>query len=170
MALLDRMVRAAKLDPNVYEEVEADKSATLQAALVVIITAVAVGVGGLRDGGGAGLIGGVVVGLLAWVVWAWLSYIIGTKMFPEAETQADWGQLARTMGFAHSPRVLGVLGIIPYVGAIIGLIVFFWVWACMIVAVRQALDYKSTWRAAGVTFLGFAINVAAFIVLRLVVG
>ncbi|MBM3926326.1 MAG: hypothetical protein FJ320_10160 [SAR202 cluster bacterium] len=168
MALLDRMVRAAKMDPNLYEEVEADKSATTQAALVVIITAIALGIGAITDVGWGGLIAGILGGLVAWVIWAWLTYIIGAKIFPESTTEANWGQLARTMGFAHTPRVFGILGIIPVVGIIVGIIVFFWVWACMIVAVRQALDYKSSLRAALVTFLGFAVNIALFIILRAV--
>ncbi len=125
MALVDRMVRAAKLDPNLYEEGVADKSAAMQAAFVMIITAIAVGVGSLLDVGWGGLVAGILGGLAAWSLWAWLSYLIGAKMFPEAQTEADWGQLARTMGFAHSPRILGIFGIIRVMAGIIGVIDFF---------------------------------------------
>ena len=42
---INRIIRACKLDSNLYEEVEADKSATTQAAIVVVLSILALGVG-----------------------------------------------------------------------------------------------------------------------------
>ena len=44
--LVNRMIRAAMLDSRLYEEVEHDRSATSQAMQVVIIVALASGIGG----------------------------------------------------------------------------------------------------------------------------
>lgn len=161
MALLNRMLRAAKLEVSLYEEVEADQAATGQAALVVILGALAMGLGSVGEAGWLGLILGVVVGFIGWAIWAWLNYFLGARVFPEPQTGANWGQLARSMGFAYTPRLIAVLGLLPspQLRAIVSLVAAVWSWIAMVIGVRQALDYKSTWRAIGVTFLGFIINV-----------
>lgn len=156
--LFQRMIGAARLDVNTYEEVERDTSATQQALVVVILAAVASGIGGLDDGG-AGLIGGVIVGIVGWAVMAAIIYFVGTRIFGTAETQADWGQLARTLGFAYTPSLLNVLGFIPVVEWIVAIVVFVWGIAATIIAIRQALDF-STGRAVGtaiVSWIGVAI-------------
>lgn len=170
MTLLKRLVRAAKLEVSLYEEVEADQKATRQAILVVVAGSLATGIGSLTEGGWLGLLIGIVVGLIGWAVWAWLNYFLGTRLFKEAQTEADWGQLARTMGFAYTPRLLVLLNLIPIpvFRALIFLGVTVWSWIAMVIAVRQALDYKSTLRAVAVTLLGFLVNIAVLIVVQVV--
>ena len=153
--MIDRMIRAAKLQVGLYEEVEADKTATKQAVFVVVIVALASGVGSLSVAGVGGIFAGVVVGLLGWALWAWITYFIGTSILRTAETHADWGQLARTLGYAQSPGVLKVFGVVPGIGPFIFLAVSTWQFVAMIIAIRQALDFTSTWRAVGVAALGF---------------
>jgi hypothetical protein len=163
----DRILRAAKLDVHLYEEVEADRSATSQALAVVLLAGVATGIGAISESQPLALLVLVTDTILTWVLWAWLNYLIGTKLLSEPQTEADWGQLLRTMGFAYTPRVLAVLTIIPAlllvdksadiaVGVII-LVLIVWTWVAMVIAVRQALDYKSTLRAAAVTLAGIFI-------------
>ncbi|MCI0846668.1 MAG: YIP1 family protein [Chloroflexi bacterium] len=149
------MIGAAKLDVDTFEEVEADTSATKQAMLVVVIVAVATGIGLVATGGLSGVILGIVVGLGGWAAWAWITFYIGTKLLPTADTQADWGQLARTLGFAQSPGVFKVVGLVPGVGLVIFALAAIWQLVAMIIAIRQALDYTSTWRAIGVALIGF---------------
>jgi len=48
-----------------------------------------------------------------------------------------------------------VLGVVPVVGGIIFLVASVWMLVAMVIAVRQALDYTSTWRAIGVVLLSF---------------
>lgn len=170
MAFPDRLWRAARLEVNLYEEVEADSKATRQAMLVVIMGSLATGIGSLTEGGWLGLVFGILVGLVGWVVWAWLNYFLGARLFREPQTHADWGQLARTMGFAYTPRLLAVLSLIPIPSllALVFLGVAVWSWVAMVIAVRQALDYKSTTRAVGVTLLGFVLNVAILVVVQVV--
>ena len=154
-SMVDRMIRASLLDVHIFEEVEADTSATRQALSVVVLAALATGVASLGTTGLGGLFVGVVVGIAGWAIWAWIVYLIGTKILPEPETHADWGQLARTLGFAQSPGILKVLGVVPVLGEIILFVVSVWMFAAMVIAVRQALDYTSTVRAIGVVLLGF---------------
>jgi len=136
----ERMIRAAKLDVNLYEEVEADKSAMGQAMAVVILSSVAAGIGTFGTMGFKGLVLGTVTALAAWYIWAFLTYFIGTRLLPEPQTKADYGELLRTIGFSSSPGVLRVVGIIPMLGAIVNLVVGIWTLAAMVIAVRQALD------------------------------
>lgn len=154
----DRMIGAAKLDPAIYEEVEADTGALGQALAVVLLSSLAAGIGSmLYLGFFAGLFLGTLSALLGWVVWAFLTWIIGTKLLPEAQTEADMGQLLRTIGFSAAPGMLRIFGIIPVIGGLIVLACNIWMLVAMVVAVRQALDYTSTWRAVGVCAIGFVI-------------
>ena len=149
------MIGAAKLDTAIFEEVEHDKSATKQAMLVVVLVALATGIGSLGTGGLAGLAVGIALGIVGWAVWAWITYLIGTTIFKTTETEANWGQLARTLAFAQSPGVLKVFGFIPVIGPLVFAIASIWQLVAMVIAIRQALDYTSTWRAVGVAVVGF---------------
>ena len=148
--ILSRMLGAALLRADAYEDVEADRSATLQAFLIVILVAVAAGVGVALSGDGdlvKGIISGIIRGVVSWAVWALGTMLVGTTILKTQETEADWGQLARTTGFAQTPGLLNVLIFIPVLGAILGILLIFWQIATMIIAVRQSLDYNSTLRA-----------------------
>ena len=116
-SILERVIGAALLKRDVYEEVEADTSATPTAAAIVVLSSIAGGIGGLGTTGAAGLVAGVVIGLAGWAAWALITYFIGTRMLPGPETKADWGQLARTLGFARAPALLLVFAAVPGIGA-----------------------------------------------------
>ena len=150
----ERMIRAAKLDVNLYEEVEADKSAMKQAMGVVVLSSLAAGIGSISMGIGY-LIVGTISALAGWFIWAYITFFIGTKILPEPQTKADHGELLRTIGFSSAPGVIRVLGIIPGFGKIIFMIAGVWMLIAMVIAVRQALDYKSTGRAIGVCVVGW---------------
>ena len=159
--MLGRMLGAARLNAGTFEDVEHDRGATLQALAVVIIVAIATGIGGLLGNENDILQGfgfGVVRGVLLWAVWALGIWIVGSTILRTSETNADWGQLARGTGFAQTPGILSILVFLP-AGGFITLAVFFWQWfpffAAMVVAVRQSLDYNSTLRAF------FAVLIAA---------
>ena len=169
-SLTDRMVRAAKLDVSLYEEVEADKGAMGQAMGVVILSSVAAGIGTIGITGIKGLFFGTIVALLGWFIWAFLTYFIGTRLLPEPQTKADHGELLRTIGFSSSPGVLRVLGIIPMLGAILNFIIGIWMLVAMVIAVRQALDYKSTWRAVGVCLIGWIVQIVIFALFFWLIG
>jgi hypothetical protein len=155
--LIDRMIRAAKLDVNLYEEVEADKGALGQAMTVVVISSVAAGLGSIAQGGIVNIFLTTVMALVGWYVWAYLTFLIGTKLLPEPQTRADHGELLRTIGFSSSPGVIRVLGIIPFLSGLVSFVAAIWMLVAMVIAVRQALDYRSTPRAIGVCLIGWVI-------------
>ena len=154
----DRMIRAAKLDVNLYEEVEADKNTMGQAMAVVVLSSAAAGIASFSITGVGGILMGTITALIGWYVWAFITYIIGTKLLPEPQTSADHGELLRTIGFSSSPGVIRILGIIPGLYWLVSIVASVWMLVAMIIAVRQALDYNSTLRAVGVCLIGWVIQ------------
>jgi hypothetical protein len=154
---VERVVRAAKLDATLYEEVENDTAANGQALAVVVLSSVAAGIG--AGAGARGLVLGTIASLLGWAFWAWITYLIGTRWLREPGTRADWNQLARTIGFAQAPGLLRVVGVIPFLQGLVFLITAIWTLVAVVVAVRQALDFTSTPRAVAVCFLGWLVQV-----------
>ena len=156
-SLQNRMIRAAKLDVQLYEEVEADQGATAQAMTVVILSALAAGIGS-ANAGLLGIVIGMIGALMGWYVWAFLTYFIGTKLLPEPQTRADHRELLRTIGFSSAPGLIRVLGIIPGLRNLLFLVAGIWMLVAMVIGVRQALDYTSTWRAIGVCGIGWVVQ------------
>ena len=172
--MLARMLGAARLSSDTFEDVERDSGATIQALLVVIIVAIVTGIGGILNDEIElldGLLIGVIRGLITWVVWALLTLLVGTTILKSEGTEADWGQIARGTGFAQTPGVLNILVVIPAVGGIISMLVLVWQLAAMVVALRQSLDYSSTWRAFFVVLIAaiplFIINAVLFSFLKI---
>lgn len=151
-SLVDRAIAAARLDSGVFEEVEADKSATSQAALIVLVVAIAQGIGSY-NGGVTSMIGSIIGALVGWVVWSAVTYFIGSTIF---KGTADIGELMRTLGFAQSAGVLYVLRIIPILGWLVWLIVTIWILVAGIIAIRQALDI-STGKAIVTAIIGWLV-------------
>ncbi|HWC05232.1 MAG TPA: YIP1 family protein [Methylomirabilota bacterium] len=169
-SLTERMLGAAKLDAATYEEVERDAAATPQALLVVVLANLAAGFGALRELGIGGLVGTTLVSLVGWAVWAFVTYFVGTRMLPGPRTQADVGQLLRTIGFSATPGLIRVLGIVPGLNWLVSFVASLWMLVAMVVAVRQALDYETTGRAVAVCAIGFVINIVVLVVLAKLLG
>ncbi len=167
-----RLIGAFALDTAIYEEVEADRTATGQALAVVVLSSLAAGIGsrGIQATSIQGIVFISVVALIAWAAWALVVFEIGSRLLPEPATRVDVGELLRTLGFATAPGMLRVLGIMS--SATIPVFVLSWLWmlAAMIVAVRQALDFTSTRRAIAVCVLGLALALAIALVLGLFFG
>lgn len=168
--LVDRMIRAARLDPSLYEEVEADDKATTQALIVVLLASICSGIGGAISqvltgqglgGVGIGLIGGSFSALISWLVWSFITYFIGTKVFGGT---ASYGELLRTIGFADSPSILLILSFIPLLGGLISFAVLIWGLVAMVVAVRQALDF-STGKAVLTCIVGWIVAVVLIVII-----
>ena len=166
---VNRIIRAGKLDVTLYEEVEHDKTAMGQAIGVIVLSSLAAGIGtfgiGLK-GMGINAIGAII----GWYIWAYLTYFIGTRFLAEPQTEADHGQLLRTIGFASAPGLLRVLGIVPGIRDIVFLLTSIWMLVAMVIAVRQALDYTSTLRAVGVCLLGWIVYAIIFLGIYFFIG
>ena len=153
-SFVERVIGAARLDSRIYEEVEHDRGATKQAAALVVLGSIAMGVVALGSGAVTDFLIGIAFGLVAWAAYAWLAYLIGTRLLAGPETSADWGELARALGFAQAPRLLLALGFVPVLGQIISFVVSIWLLVTTVVALRAALDF-GTGRAIGTAVLAW---------------
>ena len=153
-----RLIGAAMLDAGMYEGIEADTRTTSQAFAAVLLSSLAAGVGA-SDWFGArvtsfAIVSGIAV--LTWAAWAMLIHQIGTRLLPGPETEADWGQLLRTTGFAAAPGLLQVFGVVSQARGVVFGVTTAWMFAAMVVGVKHALDYQSTARAIVVCGIGLA--------------
>ncbi|HSD51351.1 MAG TPA: Yip1 family protein [Candidatus Methylomirabilis sp.] len=148
--MIERMKGAALLDIQTYEEVEADSTATGQAAGVVALVAVAQAIGGSSQGA-PGMLTGLLIAFVGWLIWSGVTYLIGDKILGGTAT---WGELLRTLGFAQTPGLLAFLGVIPGLGGLIRFVLSIWVLVAGIIAIRQALDF-STGKAVLTAVLGW---------------
>lgn len=167
---LRRMVRASLLDAEVYEEVEADPKAIRGALGTVVLSAVAAGIGSFDNGGAAAIFWSTVTALVGWYVWAWVTYGIGSRLLSTTATVTSHGELLRTIGFSSAPGVIRVLALLPSIAGPVFAVGTLWMMAAMVVAVRQALDFSSTWRAVAVCALGFPIYALGLAASLLVLG
>jgi hypothetical protein len=109
-------------------------------------------------------------GIVGWFLWAVVTWLVGTKLLPEAATSADLGQMLRTIGFSAAPGLLNVLGIIPLLGLLVSFVAALWQLVAMVVAVRQALDYRSTGRAVLVCLIGWVFYMIVSVGLAMIMG
>lgn len=165
-----RGIGAARLDARVYEEVEADRGANWQAALMVVLSAAAAGLGGLGNHGLGGVVWYTLAALASWYVWAGIAFLIGTRLLPVPRTRADYGELLRTIGFSSAPGVLRILGLFTPIAGFVFVISTLWMLIAMVIAVRQALDYCTTRRALAVCAIGFPVYAIALALSLLLLG
>jgi hypothetical protein len=166
----NRIIGAMTLQVATYEEVEADAGATGQAALIVVGASVSSAISWMLWGGLTSLITGTIFALIGWVVGATVVWAVGTKLLPGPKTQADIGQVMRTVGFAQSPGLLSFIAIIPIVGVLISLILTVWMIVAWVIAIRQALDYDDTLRAVIVGVIAWVIMIVVGVILAGIFG
>jgi len=162
---LQRLGGALAVLPHTYEDIERDETALPQAVTVVVLSSLATGVAFLPEFGLRGLFASLLGTMLAWLCWSWLTYHIGVRWLPERATEANWGQLLRTTGFAAAPGTLRVVAIIPEAMWPVFLLTWGWMLAGFVMAVRQALDYESTWRAILASLTGAVVYLGVLFLL-----
>jgi hypothetical protein len=159
MTFGQRVTRVLRLDAAAFEEIEADRDANGQALAVVVVASLAAGLGAGFLLGPFGLIRETLAALIGWVMWAAVTYVIGTKILPEPQTRSDMGELLRVIGFSYAPNVFAIFAYIPILGWLIRIVIAFWLLGTTVIAVRQALDYRSTGRALVVVLIGWVFFV-----------
>jgi hypothetical protein len=164
----DRMIGAARLDRPTYEDVERDQNATSQAAIVVAIAAVAAAIGGISQGA-EGIIFGLVSAFLGWVVSAAFIFFVGTRLIPSRHVEADMGQVLRTTGFAQVPGFLAIVGFIPVLGAIVGLVAAIWGLVTLVIAIQSALE-ASVGRAIAIGLIATILAAIVLAILAAILG
>jgi hypothetical protein len=172
--LLNRMMRAARLDSSLYEEMETEEDAVAHAIMVALLSSAATGVGlglaGLIGGAGAvwflwGLVSGFLASLVGWFAWVLITFFSGTT-FLRGPERVSMAELTRTLGFANSPGILRILIFIPMLGWLIALLAGFWTLASGVIAVRQTLDFD-TGKAAATCVFGWLVYMAVLILIYL---
>lgn len=160
MTFHQRAIGAARLNVSVFEEIEADRTATGQALIIVVLSNLAAGIGLTERLFDAPVLHRVMLALIFWVFWAIATYIVGVYLMPEPETDTNVGELLRTIGFAASPGIVRIFGVVPVVGPTIYAVSTVWMFVAIVIAIRQALDYKSTGRAVVVCIITGLIGIA----------
>ena len=163
---VSRIFRAIKIDVDLYEEVEKDEKATLQAGIVVVLSSLAAGIGALQMGMSNFFLAPI-MSLLSWYVWAYVIYFVGVELFGDSKTKSNHGELLRTIGFSSAPGLIRVFGVTPELMTVTFIGSALWMLACMVVAVKSALDYESIWKALGVVIIAWLFQ-AFFLFLVLI--
>lgn len=166
MTVTERVTGVLTLRPSVFEEIESDHSANGQAFAVVVLASLAAGLGGGLGGGAIGMVRETIGAVVGWVMWAGVTYVLGARLMPEPDTRTDMGELLRVIGYSYAPSFFALFAGVPFVGYGIRMAVDFWLLATTVLAVRQALDYKSTLRAFAVVLIGWLFFVGISWALR----
>jgi hypothetical protein len=167
---VDRLRGALMLDARTYRDVEQDTDANGQAAITVVLAALAAGIGYILSRDLVqNVLGTVISSVLQWLIFSFVAYYVGASLFSTGQTSVTPGQVLRTIGFAQAPKLLLVLGIIPILGWVVGLIVFFWFIAAAIVALREAFEFD-TGRAVGTGLVALVVIAVIDIVLSVIFG
>jgi|TARA_B110000285_G_scaffold222230_1_gene276154 hypothetical protein len=161
---LNRIFRSIKIDPEVFDEVQKDKNATIAAGTVVVLSSLAAGIGASHLGV-VNFFLAPVLSLITWFVWAYIVYFVGVKLFPDLKTKTTHVALLRSIGFSSAPGMIRIFGFnedlmnVMFVGSA------FWMLACMVIAVKQTLNYKSLWKALGVVVIAWFIQAFILIII-----
>mgnify|MGYP006162923673 CR=1 FL=1 len=158
----NRVFRSIKIDPDVYDEVQKDKTATLSAAIVVVMSSLAAGIAA-KQLGASNFVLAPILSLLSWFVWAYIVYFVGVKLFPDAKTKTTHAALLRAIGFSSAPGIIRVFSFTPELMTVTFIGSALWMLACMVVAVRQTLNFKSLWKALGVVVMSWFVQAFALI-------
>ncbi len=137
--IIDRMLGAALLEVETYQEAAIAPSLKRQAVLVVIITALAAGVGNL----GGGLTGLLLAGLatvFGWGLFALVAYWIAIKRYHVPRTYDNLNATLRVLGLASTPRLFLLFTFIPGIGFLVGLAAHAWLLIAAVLALDTALD------------------------------
>ena len=154
---INRVYRSVKIDPEVFNEVQKDKKATTSAAVVVVLSSLAAGIGASHLGV-VNFFFAPVLSLVTWFVWAYIIFFVGVKLFPDFKTKTTQAALLRSIGFSSAPGMIRIFGFNEDLMTVIFIGSAFWMLACMIVAVKQTLNYESLWKALGVVIIAWFVQ------------
>jgi hypothetical protein len=171
MTFGERVVGAMTLKEAAFEDVERDPTAIGQAVGVIVMAAVSAGIGNIYWGGLTGIVTGMLMSLIGFAIWSVIVWLLGTKVFAEPTTKADFAETFRVIGFSAAPGLASVITIIPILGYLLMLIIWLWQMAAMVIAVKSVLDYSTIGKAVIVVLVGFVINlIISFLVIAPMIG
>ena len=161
--LINRMLRALRLDATLYREVAGPDGDTRQAVLVVLLA----GAGGGAEVFwlGAGSVGLVAIAhVVAWPVWAAGLWFVGGRLRTPGGEASGFRQVARAIAFAQAPGVFFALGPVLYLvleplAGTVRSLVFVWVLVGTFLAVRESLGLSNGQTLGALIAVGAAIAV-----------
>jgi hypothetical protein len=166
--MVERIMRVLKLDKAVFPEIGNDPKATTEAGIIVVVVSLLTGIGSGFQGGFFGrvvweLIAGVVLG---WLLWAFVTYFIGTSLF-QGKTTVE--EMLRVLGYASAPRLLGFFSFIPCVGPIVALAGTILSLVAGFIAVREAMEFD-TGKAVITVLIGWLVYLVVTVILAPILG
>ena len=154
---LNIIVRSIKLDKSLYKDNKYFGEAGIYfAGLVMILDGVAgavaantiiktsVGISGLTA-------------ILSWFVWSIFIYVIGVKLFSDKDTKTPFKKILIAVGYAHAPGLIRFFAVTPEFVIPIIFLTQLWIFASLIISMKQILNLKSNLKSFGIVFLSFLI-------------
>ena len=144
------------LRKEAYESLVEDPAATVQALIIVVLAALSMGVGWIgQDSIVLRLVLWVVVSVTKWFIWSFMAYTVGSSFLRSSNNDANWKQLARTIGFSYTPGILMGFAFVLGIRRVAFVVTQIWQLIAAIIAVQVTLGYNSELRAAGVVVLSY---------------
>jgi hypothetical protein len=139
--MVNRLIGIVTLKAPVYKEVAEDQSATNSAAIVVVVAAIVQALGLILGGADAvsSLLTQIVGGLLGWLIGSWVIALVAKMLGGDTNT----GEMLRVGGFVRVFGVVGILALVPAVGAIIGFVVLVLNLIGSVIGVREAAGFST---------------------------
>lgn len=172
--MIDRIIRAIRLDPTLYREVADDESYLTEGiiivALVTFLSALGAGLGAAFDDMGRTFIGAFFWDaftrvLLGWLLWAVIAYFVGSLLGGKSSIS----EMARTLAYAQAPAFVAVLSFIPCLGFIFAIAGFLLSLAAGVIAIRESMEFD-TMNAAITAVIGFLLYIVASVIIGIVFG
>ncbi len=169
---LDRIIQRSRdvstFKTRTYAEIARDPHALAEAGIVVAAVAISAGIGHVNYGAG-GLLAGIILSLVGWVVSAAIIYFVGTRITGTPTTSGSVQSLLRTLGYASAPNIFSFLGIIWIFGGIVLFVLSIWTLITTVLAIRAALGI-SLMRAVATGFVAWIATLIVRVLLSLLFG
>ncbi|KAA0224626.1 MAG: hypothetical protein HUU14_05505 [Dehalococcoidia bacterium] len=169
--VINRIVRLAKLDTTVFDEVRDDERELVPAIVVAVVSTIISAIGawlyllfkapdGVEIDFGNVFVKEILLGsifsIVLWGVWVGVAYVVLVQFYRE---QADMQSLLRTMGYAAFPLSLSILMLITPMGLGLGItaMVLWFVMSTYAIQATTSASSDHVVMANAVGFLVFAI-------------
>jgi hypothetical protein len=164
--IMNRLIRLAKLDTTVFDEVRDDERELVPAVVVAVVCAFLAGLGALLWSQiipdldlkstvvNQFILGSIFLAVLYGVA-ALVVYVVMAQMY---RIQADLMAIVRTMGYAALPLGLSVLMFIPLIFPLFAIVPLALLYVMMIYAAQSATGAESSQVVVAVT-IGFSVMV-----------
>lgn len=149
--LFSRLFRVIKLDQSMFMEIASDPTLQPQSVWAVAIFAMATSFGLFSSAGGTTVNIVLITTVLAWYVWAFSVFYIGSRVFRGEAAPVDRKAVMRVVAFASAPGLIRLLGLIPKSFVVLLLISSLWILIAAVMGLKKVFVHTRTGRIAAVT-------------------